>query len=113
MAEVPIEGHSGGIAIFWTQDVLQVEVVATTHQEIHCVLQVIPQPHKWMFSDIYASPNSHNCTILWDNLRCIDNAYKGPWLLAGDFNKILRSSGKFGGRSINFNRTNKFLDCIN
>lgn len=34
-------------------------------------------------------------------------------ILAGDSNEILRISEKFNGRSINFNRSNKFLDCIN
>lgn len=64
MEEAPTEGHSGGIALFWSQDIFNVDTVATTHQEMHSMPQVIPHPHKWIFSVIYASPHSHDRNIL-------------------------------------------------
>lgn len=113
MAEVSVVGHARGITIFWSQDTLIVDTIAMTQQEVHCMIQVIPQQYKWMFSAIYASPHAHNRTILWENIRCIYDHYKGPWLLVGDFNKILSSSEKFGGQDINNNRSNQFLNCLN
>lgn len=74
---------------------------------------IIPQQQKWMFYAIYASPHAHNCTILCENWHCIYDHYKCPWLLAGNFNEILSSSEKFGGRVINLNRSNQFLNCLN
>lgn len=77
------------------------------------MVQVTLQQHKWMFFAIYESPHAHNCTVLRDNLRCIYDHYKGPWLLVGDFNEIISSSEKFDGRIINLNRSNQFLQCLN
>ncbi|XP_019223733.1 PREDICTED: uncharacterized protein LOC109205474 isoform X1 [Nicotiana attenuata] len=41
LIEVAANVQSGGIAILWLSDVLHVEPVATTSQEIHCHIQVI------------------------------------------------------------------------
>lgn len=84
-----------------------------TQQEIHYMIQVIFQAHKWILSVIYASPHSYNRTTLWKNVRCIFDNYKGPWLLAGDFNEIIHSSEKIGGWIINLNRSQFLLNCIN
>ena len=35
-----------------------------------------------------------------------------PWLLLGDFNEVLSSENKFGGRSINLNRALDFKECL-
>ena len=35
-----------------------------------------------------------------------------PWLLLGDFNEVLNSEDKFGGRSINLNRALDFKECL-
>lgn len=46
MAQVPAEGSSGGIVVFWSRHLLTVEEVAMTHQKIHCIIQVTPLPNK-------------------------------------------------------------------
>lgn len=60
MAEVAAIGQSGGIVILWHSDVLIVEPVATTQQEIYCYIQVHPSPFKWLFIAIYSSNNLSN-----------------------------------------------------
>ena len=35
-----------------------------------------------------------------------------PWAITGDFNEILMSDDKFGGRNVNINRALRFQDCL-
>lgn len=59
-------------------------------QELHAMIQVNPNYPSWLFSIIYASTKVANRRILWDNLENLSNNYKGPWLVIGDFNDILK-----------------------
>lgn len=63
------------------------------------------------FSAIYASTDFNTRHSLWTNL--ISTCPHKPWLIGGNFNKVLRASEKFGGNSINRNRVNLFWNCIN
>lgn len=109
MAQVPVEGHSGGIIALWLNDLLTVDEIAMTHQEIQCMVQVLPLPHKWLFTAIYASNVHSDRCILWQNLKCFyDYSYKGPWLVSGDFNEILHATEKFGGNGLCLSRSNTF-----
>lgn len=38
IAQVPAEGHSGGIVVLRLNDILIVGEIAMTHQEIHCMV---------------------------------------------------------------------------
>lgn len=100
LIEVVAIDQSGGIAILWLTDVLHVEHVASTAQKIHCHVQVLPNPFKFLFTAIYASPNLANRQLLWANLMCMYDNYKGPWVIGGDFNEIIEADDKFGGLSI-------------
>lgn len=51
--------------------------------------------------------------MFWENLKNLSSNYKGPWLVAGDFNDILRQEEKFGGRKINRSRSSRFWSCVN
>ncbi|XP_070017163.1 uncharacterized protein [Nicotiana sylvestris] len=113
LIEVAATGQSGGIAISWLSDVLYVKPVATTSQEIHCHIQVLPFPFKVLFTAIYASTDLATRQSLWHNIMCVYDHYTGPWLLGGDFNEILHANDKFGGLSINNSRSNKLLVCLN
>ena len=65
-----------------------------------------------MFFAIYASPRYAERQCLWDNLSSIANLHSLPWAIAGDFNEILMSDDKFGGRIVNINRALRFQDCL-
>ena len=65
-----------------------------------------------MFSAIYASPRYAKRQFLQDNLSSIANLHSLPWAIVGDFNEILMSDDKFGGRTVNINRALRFQDCL-
>lgn len=100
LIEVAAIGQAGGIAILWLSNVLNMELVATTAQEIHCHIQVHPFPFKFLFSVIYASTNMAIRQYLWENIMCLYDNYKGPWIIGGDFNEITQEADKFGGLPI-------------
>lgn len=110
---MPAERNSGGIIVLWLSDLLTIDEVSMTHQEIHCMVQVLPLPTKWLFTAIYASNVYTDRCLLWNNLKCILDTYKGPWLIGGNFNEILHATEKFGGNMLCISRSNNFLNCIN
>lgn len=73
----------------------------------------MPLPHKWLFFAIYASNVYCDRCILWKNLKCIHDSYKGHWLMGGDFNEILHATEKFGCNGLCISHSNTFLNCIN
>ncbi|KAL7185376.1 hypothetical protein ACSBR2_027337 [Camellia fascicularis] len=95
----PID-FSGGIWLLWNDLEIDCEVLLTTEQEIHAWIKVPSNPSPWLFSAIYASPHYNQRCILWDNLMLLSNTHSSPWLMLGDFNEILTSADKFGGRAI-------------
>ncbi|PHU23004.1 hypothetical protein BC332_08111 [Capsicum chinense] len=109
---VPAEGQVGGISILWHVNLLNVTNVALTHQEIRCIIQVLPSPNKWLFLAIYVFNNASDRLMLWDNLKNVVDSMSGPWLIGGDFNEISKASEKFGGLAANWNRVNRFTDCL-
>ena len=49
-------GFAGGIWMLWRSDLVHVDVLAATEQEIHALIQVRSQSFSWLISAIYASP---------------------------------------------------------
>ena len=60
----------------------------------------------WILTAVYASPRHKERCMLWNNLTTVANTYNLPWIIAGDFNEMLSSDDKLGGRPINLYRAN-------
>lgn len=97
MFEVPAQGRACGIVLLWITSMITVTRLRQFHQELHAMIQVSPNHKFWLFSIIYASTRVFKHRILWDNLVNVCTTYKGPWLVAGDFNDILNQQDKYGG----------------
>lgn len=52
---------------------------------------------KWRFTCFYGKPVLSKQKISWDLLQRLHALQTMPWLIARDFNKILKNSEKFGG----------------
>ncbi|GMI71705.1 hypothetical protein HRI_000839800 [Hibiscus trionum] len=54
--------------------------------------------HCWRFTGFYGAPEEHLRKNSWNLLRSLDNCPNVPWVVIGDFNEILLSTEKMGGR---------------
>ena len=57
---------------------VHVEVLASTEQEIHAIIQVRSQSLNWIISAIYASPRFVERCMLWENLKLIATIHDLP-----------------------------------
>ena len=71
-------GFAGGIWLLWRSDLVQVDVLASTEQEIHALIQVRSQNFSWIISTIYASPRFVKRCLLWDNLTMLASLHNLP-----------------------------------
>ena len=86
MASLPFDGmvcsntigFAGGIWLLWHSDLVNVEVLSTTKQEIHALIRVSSQSFSWILSAIYASPRFRERLILWDNLKLLAGLHNLP-----------------------------------
>ena len=96
-------GYSGGLWLLWNSDIVEVELLAKTEQEIHAEVKVRTSRLTWLFLAIYASPRSEERCILWENPTKVAELHNLPWVMAGDFNEPLIDEDKFGGRNVSIN----------
>ena len=105
-------GFAGGIWLLWRSNLVQVEALATTEQEVHAIVRVRIQSFNWLISAIYASPRFEERCILWDNLKMLADMHDLPWALMGDFNEVLIDEEKSGGNHISQRRVRAIQDCM-
>lgn len=106
-------GFARGIWLLWRSDLVQVDVLASTVQEIHTLIRVRSQTFSWLLSAIYASLRFLERCILWDNLKMLASLHNLPWDLIGDFNELLTEEEKSRGNSISQRRVVAIRDCMN
>jgi ribonuclease HI len=106
-------GFAGVVWILWKTDVVEVEHLCSTEQEIHVSVQVKGSYSLWLLSAIYASPRRSERRILWENLKIIAGLHNMPWVMLGDFNDILSCDEKWGGNRPSNSRMFEFKTCLN
>lgn len=98
--QVPATGYSGGIALFWKNTEVTIELYALTEQKIHSTIEVSSKSPKFFFTIIYAKNTYSFRKILWDYIRNISTTINGPWLVCGNSNEVTNASEKLGGRPL-------------
>ena len=73
----------------WNSDLVDMDHLCSTEQEIHISVKVRGSNTLWFMSAIYASPRRSERRILWNNLSVITDIHNLPWVMVGDFNDIL------------------------
>lgn len=54
LSQVPANGLSSGLVVLWNTILITIEELRMSEHEIQCMVQVWPNPSKWLFSAIYA-----------------------------------------------------------
>ena len=87
---------------------MDVPILASIEQEIPAAIKVHSSNLSWLITVIYASLRYRERHILWDNLNQVATLHNLPWLVLGDFNEIISSEDKLGGRLINIHKAMVF-----
>lgn len=101
-------GYARGIWVLWYTEIMDVTISASTEQEIYAVIKLHSSNLSWLITAIYASLRYRERHILWDNLNQVATLHNLPWLVLGDFNEIISSEDKLGGRLINIHKAMVF-----
>jgi hypothetical protein len=89
-------GRSGGLVLFW-KNATQLEILNYSRRHIHAIIKPSNMA-PWWFTGFYGHPEAHKRSGAWNLLKHLKMSVTGPWICAGDFNEILVSTEKYGGR---------------
>ena len=90
------EGQGGGFAVFWRRGI-DVSLRNTARYYINVDVRE-DNGFEWRFTGVYGESQGDLKYRTWEHLRGLHLQPAKPWLCAGDFNEILFSHEKEGGR---------------
>ncbi|GLT66721.1 hypothetical protein SLA2020_390740 [Shorea laevis] len=96
MFVVDAVGLSGGLALFWMEDV-QLEIQNYSLRHINAVITEPRLNFQWKLTGFYGHPETARRGEGWSLLRHLQSLPPDPWLCIGDFNEIVEQTEKVGG----------------
>ncbi|XP_074320099.1 uncharacterized protein LOC141656908 [Silene latifolia] len=104
--------HSGGrLWVLWNPATVQVQVLDSGAQFLHCSLLHITSQQMVMVTFIYAFNRAVERMELWDTLRHLSTGIGLPWVCLGNFNVSLIADERIG--CILYDREmQEFRDCL-
>ena len=102
---------NGRILIIWQADKVELDIIESTDQTIHCMAFCKSTSIKFSISFVYAFNTIVGRRPLWENLCNFNYSYELPWLLLGDFNNVLSSEEKANGRPVRTYEVRDFRNC--
>ncbi|KAK8451750.1 hypothetical protein SEVIR_6G260350v4 [Setaria viridis] len=88
------EGRSGGLCIFWNND-LDINILGHSKYHIDAsVMGIGDLP--WRITTVYGEAQTNLRSQTWDTLKNICGTSTLPWLCLGDFNEVLRPEEHLG-----------------
>lgn len=96
---VPSLGRARGLLLMWKKE-FNMKVIVSSNSYINCLVfsKLFPEP--WLLTCIYGSPIPSRRSLFWDSLDSIGTSHMGSWLVIGDFNTVLSSVDKLGGKAV-------------
>ncbi|KAJ9536687.1 hypothetical protein OSB04_un000160 [Centaurea solstitialis] len=105
--------HGTRIILAWDSNVMDVMVIESHTQFMHCEVRLRGDTQSWFCSVVYGANNSSLRKQLWSGLRKF-RAIMGnqPWVLMGDFNAMLFPHDALGGMSRRNSDMVDFFECV-
>ena len=100
----------GGLALFWKKDVV-VDVESSSLNHIDFLINK-GKEDEWRFTGFYGASETQKRVKSWDLIRSLHNRFRVPCLVVGDFNEIIKSSEKRGGRLRPYLQMQNFCDAL-
>ncbi|XP_062014558.1 uncharacterized protein LOC133731122 [Rosa rugosa] len=94
--EVLSDGQSGGLGMFWTEDV-QVQVGTFSPHHIDIMIDGGSGNPRWRLTGFYGFSRTSERDRSWQLLRDLRDLDSLPWVVIGDFNEILNNGEKKDG----------------
>lgn len=108
--EVEANGHSGGLALLWDDDIT---VSIQSYSRNHIDAKVEEGENKtWRFTGFYGYPIRSRHHKSWSLLQNLAAHSDLPWCIAGDFNCITSRREKQGGALYPLNNINAFCETL-
>jgi len=107
---VQSQDRGGGLALFWKQGV-SVWVDSFSRFHIDAVVNG-GTLEAWRFTGFYGEPDTNERMEAWNMLRMLNSKPHLPWVCIGDFNEILFSEEKSGGRVRPHSQMQAFRDVL-
>ncbi|XP_019159704.1 PREDICTED: uncharacterized protein LOC109156318 [Ipomoea nil] len=102
--------HNGGLLLVWNKDMLDLEVVSSNSQTIHCKI-LEGGNSQFYISFAYVRPNMRAKEVFWSECKTFRASRSGPWVMLGDFNDIAISSDHWGSDHINMSNMARFCEA--
>ncbi|KAL8160998.1 hypothetical protein V2J09_012487 [Rumex salicifolius] len=103
-------GFSGGIWIFWDEQVTPIRFLNTQNSFIRTRISYGRSSFQFIF--VYGPPSVSRRRLFWTSLLTVLTSVSEPFLLGGDFNCIVSSEERQGGSGLLHNDSNIFKDLI-
>ncbi|GKU93401.1 hypothetical protein SLEP1_g6995 [Rubroshorea leprosula] len=79
-------GRAGGLWLFWKSSLVDLEVLSSTNQAIHCLVR--QQRLLFLTTFVYVQPHTAMKNEFWSFLHDLALSITGSWVVMGDFNDI-------------------------
>lgn len=109
--DLPSREAAGGIVIIWDSDKLEVLDSHSGIFTLSLLCKSIGVAENWVFTAVYGLVLQSEKERFWEELDDVGHAWTCPWILAGDFNAVIKRSEGSTGRASRFERQ-KFQDFI-
>lgn len=103
--------RAGRILVIWNSLKLNLEVLETTSQVIHCIVTCKVTSLKKFVSFVYGLHTTVSHRPLWDNIMQFGLDCSLPWLIMGDFNNVLHFDEKINGVDVTTYEIKDFVNC--
>jgi hypothetical protein len=109
--QVPSFGSKGGLVVACKFG-FEAKHVALSNHQISFLVHSDPPSASWLVTCAHAPSAWNDHGNFWFDVENIGQRFRGPWLLISDFNAILSSAEKKGGRNFGSPSHNVFVDFV-